>query len=201
MESTRERALERLADLTRSGSARAVAAFAQLVNAPVSASMPVIRDGPSSGLRERSGATSLDGADDAGMTGVLFEFEGCVDALVGILFPAAASDRLVRTVVGIESGALDPTIVESALMEVGNILASHFASGIADALHARLLPSIPALAHSHAEAELEAWILRVVGESVARIEVVLTLVTGELAGRLVVVPTRASGEGDPGAER
>lgn len=195
MESIREKALERLADLTQAGAVRAAAAFAQLVGAPVAAARPVVRDGGSS-------AAAASAADElAGATGVFFEFEGCVEALVGILFPAAGSDRLVRAIVGIESGELDPTIVESALMEVGNILASHVASGIADALQSRLLPSIPALAQGHAEAEFEAWVEGVAGEPTTRIEVELAFEDGEVAGRLVLVPTGVLGEGDGGAER
>lgn len=203
MESAREQALERLADLTQAGAVRAAAAFAQLVSVQVEPARTVIRDGspPVRVAAMPTAATTDDVVDEAGTTGVFFEFEGCVDALVGILFPAAESERLVRTIVGIESGALDPTIVESALMEVGNILASHVASGIADALHSRLLPSIPALAQGHAEAEFEAWVERVAGEPSTRIEVALTLATGEVAGRLVLVPTGALGDGDAVAER
>ncbi len=197
MESVREQTLERLADLTQAGAVRAASAFAQLVGAPVAAARPVVREG--NPLAASGAKTGADG--DHGATGVFFEFEGCVDALVGILFPAAGSDRLVRSVVGIESGELDPTIVESALMEVGNILASHVASGIADALHSRLLPSIPALAQGRAEAEFEAWVERVAGEPTMRIEVELVFENRDVAGRLVVVPTAVPGDGGAGAER
>jgi chemotaxis protein CheY-P-specific phosphatase CheC len=204
MESIREQALERLADLTQSGAMRAAAAFAQLVGAPISASPPVVLDGGAITTRGAAFRALDDGdghGDGQGVTGVFFEFEGCVDALVGILFPAAGSERLVRSVVGLESGELDPTIVESALMEVGNILASHVASGIADALHARLLPSIPALAQGRAEAEFESWVERVVGSPTPRVEVALRLASGELAGRLVVVPSRAPDEGGADSQR
>lgn len=197
MESAREEALERLADLTKAGAVRAAAAFAQLVGAPVAAARPVVRDGGSLAAR----AVASGSVDGDGTTGVFFEFEGCVDALVGILFPAAGSDRLVRSIVGIDSGELDPTIVESALMEVGNILASHVASGIADALHSRLLPSIPALAQGRAEAEFEAWVERVAGEPTLRIEVELVFENRDVAGRLVVVPTAVLGEDGTEPER
>lgn len=190
MESPRERTLERIADLTRAGASRAAVAFGQLANAEIASTQPVVREGP-----------SVEAGGDLGSTGVFFEFEGCVDALVGILFSAEASDRLVRTVVGIDSGELAEAIVESALMEVGNILASHVASGIADRLQSRLLPSIPALAQGGAEAEFEAWVERVVGASATRVEVALVRSTGELAGRLVVVPTASSGEEDAQPER
>ena len=190
MDAHRKDELERLAGLTHAGAVRAAAAFSQLANAPVSALRPVVCE-RGEGVSARSARTR----EDAGTTGVFFEFEGCIDALVGILFPAGASDSLVRSIVGIESGELDPAIVESALMEVGNILASHVASGIADALHSRLLPSIPALASEHAESEFAAWVERVVGSDAAHIESALCGADGSAVGRLVIVPADGSGEG------
>lgn len=184
MDAHQKNELERLAGLTHAGAVRAAAAFSQLVSATVSAERPIVHD--------RDAATSAratDAESSAGSTGVFFEFDGCLDALVGILFPAAGSERLVRSIVGIESGDLDPTIVESALMEVGNILASHVASGIADALHSRLLPSIPALAQGQAESEFAAWVERVVGSETPGVEALLTAENGEAVGRLVIVPT------------
>jgi chemotaxis protein CheY-P-specific phosphatase CheC len=176
--------LERLVPLAQAGALRAAAAFAQLASEPVRAETPVV-----TGRR-----SALPGGEDVdsgiGSTGVFFEFEGCIDALVGILFPASAGERLVRTIVGLETGPLDPTIVESALMEVGNILASHVASGIADVLRSRLLPSIPALAQGRADSEFDAWVERVVGVDALRIETRLTSRSGEPLGRLVIVPTR-----------
>lgn len=177
MEVERKRTLDELVALTQAGAVRAAAAFGQLAGETVTASAPLC-----------ACAEEL-GPEDAGATGVFFSFEGCLDALVGLLFPAVASERLVRQIVGLESGALDPTIVESALMEVGNILASHVASGIADELHARLLPSIPALAPQAAEAEFTAFSERVAGPDAVRIEVVLTTAGGRSMGRLIVVPT------------
>jgi len=189
MDANRKHELARLANLAHAGAVRAAAAYSQLVAAEVVADAPSVHD-PGPSATDRSDAAG----DDTGGAGVFFEFEGCLDALVAILFPSAGSDRLVRSVVGIESGELDPTIVESALMEVGNILASHVASGIADALRSRLLPSIPALAARHAEAELEAWIDRGVGRDAARIESRLRGANGESMGRLVIVPIdRAAG--------
>ena len=178
--------LTRLAELTHAGAVRAAAAFAQLVNEPISAAVPILHE------RDVTAAVELAGPPgDVGSTGVFFEFEGCLDALVGILFPADGSERLVRCIVGIEAGPLDPTIVESALMEVGNILASHVASGIADALKARLLPSIPALANGRAEAEFAAWVERVVGAEAPGVEAALCDGDGRPVGRLVIVPSSA----------
>ena len=116
--------------------------------------------------------------------------DGCLDALVGILFPGAASEALVRRIVGIDTGQLEAPLIESALMEVGNILASHVASAIADTLHSRLLPSIPSLAMEDGESAFSAYVEDRVGAVALRIESRLRDESGELHGRLVLVPSR-----------
>jgi chemotaxis protein CheY-P-specific phosphatase CheC len=177
--------IDRLAELAQAGAVQAAEAFAQLVGQRVETSDPIVLGarGPVSDAAE-----SMEGADP-GATGVFFEFEGCLDAIIGILFPGEASEMMVRRIVGIESGELEPPIVESALMEVGNILASHVASAIADRLDSRLLPSIPSLAMANAEVELDAFVDRVVGGDALRIESRLSNEAGRTIGRLVLIPT------------
>jgi chemotaxis protein CheY-P-specific phosphatase CheC len=96
----------------------------------------------------------------------------------------------VRRIVGIESGELAAPVTESALMEVGNILASHVASAIADTLGARLLPSIPQLEMEQAEQAFDRYVENTVGRDTLRIESAFSDEGGELRGRLVMVPTR-----------
>jgi chemotaxis protein CheY-P-specific phosphatase CheC len=170
--------IERLGEFASAGAKQAAEAFGQLVGQRIEAVAPiVIESGPSLS------------AGDPYATGVFFELDGCLDAIVGIVFPGHASDALVRRIVGIESGELEPTIVESAIMEVGNILASHVASAIADRIGERLLPSIPSLAMADAQVELEAFIEREVGPEALRIEAGLSNAEGTLSGYLVLVPT------------
>ena len=178
--------LDRLVELASAGAVQAGEALAQLVGIPVETGAPVVV----SMSAAEDGVEVARLGSDPDSSGVFFEFEGCLDAIIGILFPDAASELLVRRIVGIESGELEPTVVESALMEVGNILASHVASAIADRLGSRLLPSIPSLAMSDAEVELEAFIDRLVGPLSPRIESRLVDQRGSLIGRLVLVPTR-----------
>ncbi len=185
MSDEREIEIERLAALAQVGARRAADAFAQLVDQPIWVSEAVVIDGAA------ETDIVLDNPEDSSWsTGVFFEFEGCLDGLVGILFPGAASESLVRRIVGIESGELAPPVIESALMEVGNILASHVASGIADALESRLLPSIPSLAMAGAEGAFQELIENVVGRGALRIESAFNDSSGSGCGRLVLVPTR-----------
>ncbi len=177
--------IDRLAELAHAGALQAAEALAQLVGHPVRTDAPVIRTG---GARPAPGAQPS--TRDRAATGVFFEFEGCLDAIIGVLFPGEANEHLVRSIVGIETGDLEEPILESALMEVGNILASHVASAIANRLQARLLPSIPSLAMADSEAELEVFVARAVGREAPHIESRLSHEDGRLIGRLVLVPTR-----------
>lgn len=170
--------LEALVALAQAGAVQAAEAFAQLVGQPIEALPPIV-------VEEGAAAS----ASDPDATGVFFELDGCLDAIIGIVFPGRASETLVRRIVGMETGELEVPIVESALMEVGNILASHVASAIADRIGERLLPSIPSLAMDHAQVELEAFLERVVGPDAPRIETGLANEGGTVNGYLVLVPT------------
>lgn len=181
--------IDRLTELANVGAGHAAGAFAQLVGRTIWIEVPVAIDGDSSAA-PMVPASKPTNADLQWCTGVFFEFDGCLDALVGILFPGAASEALVRRIVGIETGELATPLIESALMEVGNILASHVASAIADTLCARLLPSIPSLAMEDADSAFSAWVEDRAGPHALRIESRLRDESGELHGRLVLVPTR-----------
>ena len=170
--------LEALVVLAQAGANQAAGAFAQLVGQSVEALPPIV---------EEEGATA--GGSDPESTGVFFELDGCLEVLIGIVFPGRASEALVRRIVGIETGELASAIIESALMEVGNILASHVASAIADRFGERLLPSIPSLAMADAQVEFEAFVERVVGPDAPRVETGLASEDGTVDGYLVLVPT------------
>lgn len=170
--------------LARAGAEQSALAFGQLVGETIRAAAPVVVEAPAP-LREDAPPSG-----DPAATGVFFELEGCLDALVGIVFPGDTSEQLVRRVVGLEDGPLEPPVFESALMEVGNILASHVASAIADRLAARLLPSIPSLAMADADTAFEAFLEGRIGPEVMRVESRLSAGSGGLGGRLVLVPSR-----------
>lgn len=178
------RELDRLTELANIGAGHAATAFSRLSGREIRMQVPRVR----ARVLSAPALPDPDAADDDWSTGVFFEFEGYLAALVGILFRAEASEALVRAVTGQEDGQLDPHLIESALMEVGNILASHVASAIADTVGVRLLPSIPTLSLENADADLAAHVAsRSTGEHV-RIECELTDARGELGGLLVLIP-------------
>ena len=175
--------LDRLSELASVGAGHAATAFANLTERTIWMDVP--RTYEFGGMAPSHMA--LEDVDEEWSTGVFFELDGCLDALLGLLFHEDASEAVVRRIVGVEEGEIDPTWIESALMEVGNILASHVASAIADTLGERLLPSIPILAMNHAEAELGALVRHLEIENPIRIECHLRDETGELSGLLVLI--------------
>lgn len=169
--------LERLRALARIGSAWAATALEQILARPVL-------------TRE------IEGSDEAGArwmeapsTGVLFHADGDLRGLVAVLMPPASRDALVRSVLGwIEGEKLSPEAAESALREVGNIVASQTISAIANEMGARILLSIPELLRGDAEAELAARTEASPGAFRARIQSELFDSERELRLLLVLVP-------------
>jgi chemotaxis protein CheC len=144
-----EKDVDRLCELANIGAGHAAGAFSQLTGQPIVMEVPVVS----------TVAQPLECASDdehqRWSSGVIFEFDGCLPALVGILFRQPMSDAVVERMLGAASEEGYPVeCVEGVLMEVGNILASHVASAIADTLGARLLPSIPTLALDNADEQL-----------------------------------------------
>jgi chemotaxis protein CheY-P-specific phosphatase CheC len=190
-----ERDIDRLSELANIGAGHAAGAFARLTGESIMMEVPRIR---LSGLPINLlggeiviGEENPAGAEDRDWsTGVIFEFDGCLNAVVAILFRRSMCDAVVRKLTGQSEGYLPSETVESALMEVGNVLASHVASAIADTVGARLLPSIPMLAIDSAFEQLES-----LAESRGKagdlwIECELVDCEGNLGGLVVLVPDR-----------
>ena len=177
-----ESEIDRLSELASIGAGHAAHAFAQLTGRTITMDPPRARVG-------RLQAADHSEDEEPWCSGVIFEFDGCVNAIVGILFRPSMCDAVVRQLLGASADEeMPPETVESALMEVGNVLASHVASAIADTLKARLLPSIPTLALDGAEEQLHELAMARGTNPELRIECELTDRAGELGGLVVMIP-------------
>ncbi len=134
-ETTEKEAL-RLRALAQVGAGRAARALADLLGPVWKTRTQVV------------GSTlTLEGVDDATLV-VIFEMEGAVGGLVGIFLPPAARDRVVSALVPEEEN--EQSVIESALREAANIVASQAVSAIADFLGDRITLSIPVLVQEQA---------------------------------------------------
>ena len=134
--------LDRLRELSHIGASWAANALARLSDRTILTRVPIIH-GPER-FRQR-------GEWD---TGIFCDLSGDLSGVVAIFL----SQGTREAVVDLLCGAPDPPreIAASALSEFGNILASQTASAIANTLGGRILPSIPELVLSDAEAALQA---------------------------------------------
>ena len=180
MDGTEHARLDRLRELTSVSAGHAASAFSQLTGRTIEMRTPEI-------LRDSKWPANV--ADDW-TSGVLFEFEGCLEAVVAILFRAPVRDVVARQMLS-ESAALSREITEAAIMELGNILVSRVASAIADTVGERLLPSIPVLAYADAAEQLGALCAECAVEASVRIECEFSDREGELGGLLVLIPAAA----------
>jgi chemotaxis protein CheC len=117
-------------------------------------------------------------------TGILIEADGDLSGIVAIALPDSGRERAVEQMLGRSDAAAE--LVESALRELGNILASHMVSAMADTLDATVLHSVPQLEMRDVGAKLAA----LVDERSAplRIESDLVGQGGEVAATLVYAP-------------
>ncbi|MEB2345841.1 MAG: chemotaxis protein CheC [Deltaproteobacteria bacterium] len=176
--------LDRLCELANVGAGHAAGALARLLGCTVWMDPPrvrVVRRGEEAG-----------GALAASTSGVFFAVEGAIGGTFGVLFPQRARESLLLALLGDPDPHSEEA--ESALREVGNMLASHALSAVADLIGDRVLPSLPVLAEEGAGAVLGARQAR--GEPV-RIESRLVDGAGGLRSLLVWVPAPFPSEAPP----
>jgi len=124
---------ELLYELTSIGASHASMAFTLLLHRAIAPSAPqfhVIEDYES---------------DDTWQTGVIFQADGEITGLVLILLPATSCEIVAQRLIHEECTDDPAEAVESALRELGNIVASHTMSAMADRLGGRILLSVPLL--------------------------------------------------------
>ena len=136
------RELERLAGLA---AARATSALGQLAGCRLAA-------------REPRPGRILSGGFGPWETGLFVEVGGALSGVVGLLLSPGARPALTKAL--LRDGDEVGDRAESALRELGNIVASQAISALADELGRRLLPSVPILASRGAEAALAALVRR-----------------------------------------
>ena len=164
----------RLSELAGVGASSASGAFGMILGRTILAGVPSIEK------------VERYHADDRWSTGVIFEAEGDLSGLVAILLPAASRESLRELLLGTAVAADNGLALESALRELGNIIASHTISGIADTLGGRIMLSVPVLVMDDVDAALSSLIVQ--RGAVNCLENELWDERGELLALLLFVP-------------
>jgi chemotaxis protein CheC len=179
-------AVDRLGELASIGAGHAASALATLLARPFEMRVPRVRV-LAPGHFDAAFASKL-GGDLREWSGALFDVEGGPGGVLAVLFPPPSRDVLLADLLG-ENAGVEPQ-AESALREVGNIVASHALSAVGDLLGESVLPSVPRLELAGAPRELARLVGERAGEERAlRIEVELSDRAGGVRGLLVWVPS------------
>jgi len=179
---------ERLYELTSIGASHASTAFTMLLNRAIAPSAPIFR------------TADEYAADDAWGTGVVFRADGELSGLVAILLPIAARDVVAERLIRFEEYGEPHRSFESALREVGNIVASQTMSAIADRLGGRILLSVPLLVMEDADAQFASMFRE--GGAKRWVECELTDSAREIRVRLVLAPgPKSDGDAAEGSPR
>jgi chemotaxis protein CheC len=164
--------LDRLRELSTLGASLASTALGALIELPV-------QPGPTRLCRPTEPTRT-----DCWSSGIVFEVEGEMSGVVVIVLPEDRCNFAVERMLGRADAPTE--VVDSALREFGNIIASHTVSAMADALDATILISVPTLAVRDAGVVLGALIAE--RSASVRIETDLLGPHGETEALLVFVP-------------
>ena len=179
---------DRLLELANIGAGHAATALAALTGETCLMSVPtaaVVGELPPGSLLDDS-ARAVVGEP---LAGVFFEVRGALRGSVAVLLPRSSRERILERLLGRPSAALEDATVASALRELGNILASHVVSAMAETLGEPILLSTPALSTRDPASVLGALIaLRQPERMDLRIETVIADRRGETQAILVFLP-------------
>lgn len=97
------------------------------------------------------------GGPEEHATGVFVKYHGDLDATFMVLFPLRASIEVAEVILGRHDERRNELteMEESAIQEIGGMMASHFANALSDFLGFRIMPTSPALSCDMAGAMLD----------------------------------------------
>jgi chemotaxis protein CheC len=188
MASTPNGETDRLLELANIGAGHAATALASLTGETCLMSVPaasVVDQLPPGSLLGASARVAL----GEPLAGVFFEVRGALRGSVAVLLPRPSRERILERLLGPPRAALEAGSVASALQELGNILASHVVSAMAETIGEPILLSTPAFSPDDAIAVLASLIaLRHPERPDLRIETVIADRSGETQAILVFLP-------------
>ena len=182
--------LDALKEIGNVGAGNAATALSQIINRRIEMNVPKVSIMP---LGE---VTDIVGGPDTMVAGVYLRVFGQAPGSILFLMPINSAFDLVNMLMGREK-TQDSTFTamdESALMEIGNILASAYLNALSYFTKLTLLPSIPALAMDMAAALLSIVLIQLgqMGDHALVIETVFRTDDDGIDGHFFLVP-------DPGS--
>jgi len=182
--------LDALKEIGNVGAGNSATALSQLINRKIDMTVPQIAIMPLGDVPD------VVGGPDIMVAGVYLRVFGPAPSSILFLLPRDSAFYLVDMLMGREQGhttSLD-AMDESALMEIGNILAGAYLNALSHFTKLTLLPSIPALAMDMAGAILSVILIQLgeMGDHALVIETEFTTENDGVKGHFFLIP-------DPGS--
>lgn len=168
--------LDALREVGNVGAGNAATALSQIINSKIDMTVPQVAILPLGDVPD------VVGGPDAMVAGVYLRVFGPAPGSILFLLPRDSALYLVDMLMGRERGFTQhlDSMDESALLEIGNILAGAYLNALSFFTKFTLLPSIPALAMDMAGAILS----------------VILIQLGQMGDHALVIETEFSSEGD-----
>lgn len=184
--------LDVLREIGNVGAGNSATALSQLINRRIDMNVPKVSVVPLDEIPD------LVGGPETIVVGVFLRVYGKAPSNILFLMPKDSAFYLVDALMGKESGEtthLD-MMAESALMEIGNILAGAYLNALYSFTNLSLIPSIPALAMDMAGAILNVVLVQLgqMGDHAMVIETEFLAEDDELRGHFFLVPDPGSME-------
>lgn len=182
--------LDALKEIGNVGAGNSATALSQLINRKIDMTVPQIAIMPLGDVPD------VVGGPDVMVAGVYLRVYGPAPSSILFLLPRDSAFYLVDMLMGREQGhtkALN-SMDESALMEIGNILAGAYLNALSHFTKLTLLPSIPSLAMDMAGAILSVILIQLgeMGDHALVIETEFTTENDGVKGHFFLIP-------DPGS--
>ena len=148
--------LDAIREICNIGMGHATTALSHLLNTRIEAGMPSVH------LLALGQVHEFIGGAEQPVVGIMFRMTGDADGLLALIFPHDCALRLISHLTSstVTAGHALSEFEASAIMEIGNILASAHLNAISKLLNLTLLPSIPSLLLDMAGAVLDPILTR-----------------------------------------
>ena len=182
--------LDALKEIGNVGAGNSATALSQIINHRIDMNVPKVSIVPLGDVPD------MVGGPEAVVVGVFLRVYGSAPGNILFLLPAKSAFLLVDMLMGKKRGETKNLdfMDESALMEIGNILAGAYLNALFNLTKLSLLPSIPALAVDMAGAILNVVLIQLgqMGDHALVIETQFNADEGDIKGHFFLVP-------DPGS--
>ncbi len=133
--------LDVLREVGNIGTGNAAMALAEMLSTPIDISVPTVR------ILDYEAAMEDMGGPENMIVGLLLSFDGDINGMIMFLLEKDFAHMMINTLMGEDTETFDPEdpVSNSALTEVGNIMAASYINAIASMTDMRINLSVPSM--------------------------------------------------------